>query len=102
MDVKPGVVSCLSNVINIENLYPMTNAEGLTQNSHEFTVTNNGNIDARYQVRLELDTTEKNMVPIEYIKLAYSMDGGDYSTPVLLSDLDAFISIHNFIPIVLL
>lgn len=78
-----------TDVINIENLYPMTNTEGLTQNSHEFTVTNNGNIDARYQVRLELDTTENNMVSIEYIKLAYSIDGSDYSEPVLLSNLDS-------------
>ena len=58
-----------TNVINVDNLYPMTNNEGLNQTAHEFTVTNNGNITARYQVRLELDNSLKNMVPIEYIKL---------------------------------
>lgn len=78
-----------TDVINIVNLYPMTNTEGLQQTAHEFTVTNNGNIDARYQVRLELDNTLKDMIPIEYIKLAYNMDGGSYSEPILLSDLNS-------------
>ena len=29
------------------------------------------------------------MVPIEYIKLSYSIDGSSYSNPVLLSDLNS-------------
>lgn len=76
-----------TDIINLENLYPMTNTEGLNQTAHEFSVTNNGNITARYQVRLELDNTIKNMIPVEYIKLSYSIDGSNYSEPVLLSDL---------------
>ena len=78
-----------TDVINIENLYPMTDAEGLQQMSHEFTVTNTGNIEARYQVRLELDETLSDMVDIRYIKLSYQVNGGEYSTPILLSDLNS-------------
>lgn len=78
-----------TDAINIDNLYPMSNSEGLKQSSHEFTVNNNGNIEARYQIRLELDNSINNMIPIEYIKLSYSMDDGDYSEPILLSNLNS-------------
>ena len=78
-----------TNTISIDNLYPMTDTEGLKQMSHEFTVTNKGNIDARYQVRLELDDTKSDMVDIRYIKMSYQVNGGDYSEPVLLSDLNS-------------
>ena len=78
-----------TDTISIDNLYPMTDTEGLKQMSHEFTVTNKGNIDARYQVRLELDDTKSDMVDIRYIKMSYQVNGGDYSEPVLLSDLNS-------------
>ena len=78
-----------TDTISIDNLYPMKDTEGLKQTSHEFTVTNKGNIDARYQVRLELDDTKSDMVDIRYIKMSYQVNGGDYSEPVLLSDLNS-------------
>ncbi len=78
-----------NNTINLDKLYPMTDAEGLTQNSHSFTVNNNGNIDARYQIRLELDETEKNMIPLEYVKLSYKKNTDEFSEPILLSNLDS-------------
>ena len=78
-----------TDTISIDNIYPMTDTEGLKQMSHEFTVTNKGNIDARYQVRLELDDTKSDMVDIRYIKMSYQVNGGDYSEPVLLSDLNS-------------
>ena len=78
-----------TDTISIDNLYPMTDTEGLKQVSHEFTVTNKGNIDARYQVRLELDDTKSDMVDIRYIKMSYQVNGGEYSEPVLLSDLNS-------------
>ncbi len=76
-----------TDVINISDLYPMTNSQGLNQTAHEFNVTNNGNINARYQVRLEMDNSIKDLISPEYIKLAYSVDGSSYSEPVLLSNL---------------
>lgn len=80
-----------TNVLNLEDLYPMTNSQGLEleTNSHEFTITNNGNIQARYQIRLEVDDKIKNQIPIEYIKLSYSKNGSNYSEPVLLSNLNS-------------
>ena len=78
-----------TDVINVDNLYPMTNQEGLNTTPHEFIVTNNGSITARYQVRLELDNDNKNQIPVEYIKLAYSIDNSTYSEPILLSNLNS-------------
>ena len=78
-----------TDTISIDNLYPMTDTEGLKQASHEFTVTNKGNIDARYQVRLELDDTKSDMVDIRYIKMSYQVNGGEYSEPILLSNLNS-------------
>lgn len=76
-----------SNVINLDNLYPMTDQQGLALDYHEFTVTNNGTVDARYLVRLELSDTG-NMISPKYIKVSYSKNDGSYSKPVLLSDLN--------------
>lgn len=86
-----------TDVLNLKDLYPMTNTEGLNLDaSHEFTITNNGNIRARYQIRLEVDNTIKNMIPIEYIKLSYSKNNSSYSEPVLLSNLNSsFVFIKN-------
>ena len=81
-----------SNAINIPDAMPMTNSDGISaeNNSYSFTVTNNGTMDAKYQVRLEVASdNEKEYVPLEYIKIAYSYNGGWYSNPVRLSDLDS-------------
>lgn len=77
-----------TDVINLNNLYPMTDQQGLELTPHEFNIKNNGNIKARYQVRLELDNSLKDMISPEYIKISYSIDGSSYSDPVLLSNLD--------------
>ena len=76
-----------TDVISNLSTYPMSDTDGLKTTAHEFTVTNNGNIDARYQVRLELDSTVSNMIDMRYVKLSYQIDDGGYSDPILLSNL---------------
>ena len=81
-----------SNVLDITNAVPMTNTEGLAanNNTYSFSVTNNGTVKAKYQVRLEISNeNNKEYIPLEYIKLAYSIDGTTYSEPVRLSDLES-------------
>lgn len=81
------------NVVNLTNTYPMTNTEGLATTGYNFNITNNGSINARYQIRLELDSN--NTMPMEYIKLAYiktmanSSEVDETIEPVLLSNLNA-------------
>ena len=72
-----------SNVINLNNTVPLTNQEGLAANNniYRFSVANNGTVDAKYQVRLEvLKQNSKEYIPLEYIKLAYSTDGTNFTT----------------------
>ena len=76
-----------TDVISNLTAYPMSDTEGFATTAHEFTVTNNGNIDARYRVRLETDSTVTNMIDLRYVKISYQVDGNEYSTPMLLSDL---------------
>ena len=81
------------NIVNLNNTYPMTNAQGLATTGYTFNITNNGTINARYQIRLEL--SNDNEIPIEYIKLAYiktqsnSHQTDETITPILLSDLNS-------------
>ena len=81
-----------SDVLSLNNTYPMSNTDGLAANDniYTFSVTNSGTVDAKYQVRLELlkDGT-KDYIPLMYIKMAYSTDGVNYSEPIRLSDLDS-------------
>ena len=84
----------VGNVIELNNVAPMTNNEGLATTGHSFRVANNGTLAAKYQVRLEVesdvnkDDKKVEYIPLEYIKLAYSTDGTNYSEAVRLSDLD--------------
>ena len=80
------------NLINLTKAYPKTNTEGLQEEGYSFNITNNGNIDARYQIRLELDNS--NTLPLEYIKMAYirtksnSTQTDEEIEPILLSNLN--------------
>lgn len=82
----------IGSLINLENTYPMTNAEGLQTSGYSFSITNNGSIDTKYQIRLELD--QNTTIPIEYIKLACfktqenSEQVSEEIGPVLLSNLN--------------
>ena len=78
------------NVIDLTAVSPMTNAQGIasTNNSYSFTITNNGDMEGKYQLRLEL-FDNNSVIPLEYIKMAYTTDGTNYSEPVKLSDLNS-------------
>ena len=69
--------------INLTDTYPMTNQQGLATTPHQFTVTNTGTVAAKYQVRLELDEKIKDQVPLNNIKMSFSKDNQEDSTPFL-------------------
>lgn len=84
-----------NNTINLESLTPVIDSIGLNSNPHTFTITNTGSIDARYLVRLEADNTIIDSIPLEYIKISYSVNNGNYSDPILLSDLSSNLSFYK-------
>ena len=83
-----------SNLIVLNNTYPMTNNEGLATTGYTFNVSNNGTVPGKYLVRLEI--ADDNEIPIEYIKVAYQKTKEEsinvstpaLSTPKLLSNLN--------------
>ncbi len=77
-----------TDTIHMENAYPMTNQQGLETTPYEFTVTNTGNVTAKYQIRLELDKSIQNQVPLNNIKMSFEKDNQGYSDSFLLSNLN--------------
>ena len=82
-----------TNEIEITNMYPMTDDEGMAQNGAkdilEFTVTNDGTLKANYNVYIEeLDSTIPMSSVIKYSfckKGPGDLEYSDYSEPILLS-----------------
>ena len=79
------------NTVKLENASPITDAEGLALTPYNFTIKNSGNINAKYRVKLEEDTTDaQNLLPKDKIKIAYSI-GNTTSAPRLLSSDTGFV-----------
>lgn len=64
-----------NNNIDTQNTFISSDEEGLQTNGYDFTVTNNGNIKATYNIMLGRDnSTVGNLVDTSYIR--YSIDNG--------------------------
>ena len=77
----------VSNVINLQDTYPLTNEQGLLTPAYTFKVKNTGTLEEKYQVRLEL--SDDTNIPVEYIKVAINKNGNEYLKPTLLSHLNS-------------
>lgn len=73
-----------SNYINLQKAYPMTDEEGLNTDSYQFSITNTGTLDGRYNISLE--DKEDNTLDKRYIKYSIKEDDGQWSRPALLSN----------------
>ncbi len=62
------------NNINLDNIAPMTDREGLKTTPYTFTITNTGNINAYYHVSLEEDSN--NTLSNSYLKMRLTNDKG--------------------------
>ena len=82
-----------TNVINLQNTLPMSNTEGLSLTPYSFDVKNNGTLPAKYQIRLELDST--NTLPLEYVKVSVYKNDTEYLKPTKLSNLNSTLVIVN-------
>ena len=70
----------MGNIINLNGAYPETDSEGLKENPYSFKITNSGNIDAGYKIKVIDDTDmiaedgcENNL--IDKNNLRVSVDG---------------------------
>ena len=62
------------NNINLDNIAPMTDKQGLKTTPYTFTITNTGNINAYYHVSLEEDSN--NTLSNNYLKMRLTNDKG--------------------------
>ena len=60
--------------INLNNIYPITDIEGLETTSYDFTITNNCSSQAKYQINLESLNEVANTLNADYIKVSLSSD----------------------------
>ena len=60
--------------INLNNIYPITDIEGLDTTSYDFTITNTCNTDANYEINLESLNEVSNSLSADYIKASLSSD----------------------------
>ena len=73
--LKISFVDQNTNALSISNMYPMSDQEGLSQdNVLEFTILNDGNLKANYNVYIE--ETSNSPVMASVMKYAYSVDNG--------------------------
>lgn len=79
-------------VITLNNMGPMSTADGMNTNSFQFTITNSGTMDSIYKIYLEENKTDSNhplsTVPnTDYLMISYKTDNGKYSEPVAIKNL---------------
>ena len=60
--------------INLNNIYPITDIEGLDTTSYDFTITNTCNTDATYEINLESLNQVSNSLSADYLKVSLSSD----------------------------
>ncbi len=70
--------------INIDNAEPVSDRDGLSSNGYNYTITNDGNMDSKYYIYLNIIN---NTLPLNIVK--YSIISSDSYTDIkTLSELD--------------
>lgn len=85
--------SNLSNVINLNGAYPVTDQEGQNTNPYRFSITNSGTLDANYKIRIiddndmiEEDGCSDNLLNKGYVKVSINNGEPFILTQVELND----------------
>lgn len=74
------------NYINLENVAPMSDLQGLKTTPYTFTITNTGNITTYYHISLEEDSS--NTLDNSYLKMKLTSDSGYDSGVVTVSSYE--------------
>ncbi len=72
-----------SSSISLNNILPITDVEGLSGTSYDFTIENTCNTATNYQVNLESLNEQANSLSANYIKVALSSDTNDNVISIL-------------------
>lgn len=87
------------NNLEINNSYPIYDSEGMLKDAFVFNLTNAGNLTLTYTVKVlnDTDKQEGSVIPDNFIKYSYSLDGVNYTTPTTLSLTNNIIVSNNLI-----
>ena len=69
--------------ISLDNVYPVTDIEGLEGTSYDFTIKNNCSTETNYQINLESLNEVANSLSADYIKVSLSSDTNDNVISIL-------------------
>ena len=69
--------------ISLNNVYPITDIEGLEGTSYDFTIKNNCSTETNYQINLESLNEVANSLSADYIKVSLSSDTVDNVISIL-------------------
>ncbi len=85
------------DTINLENIKPISDEEGMKNSAYNFKITNTGNIDASYILKLEDDnqTDFKDQLIPSQIKYSLKENDDTWTAPALLSSLPNLILKEN-------
>lgn len=87
LSIKSGIFNIEfkdGNEINLDNIGPVSDDEGLRGTPYTFSVENIGNVDGKYTISLE--EKSGNNLDKSYVKYAIQKNDGEYSTPRKLTD----------------
>lgn len=92
LDVE--ILNSANDALNLANSYPVYDSEGLDGTPFEFTVENKTSSSVNYTMTIENDTDKQQACTVNneicpvlstnYIRYAYSINDGAYSTPANL------------------
>jgi hypothetical protein len=71
------------NTINLTNSEPLSNTAGMATTSYDFSVTNSGNVKAKYQISLEENSST---IDKKYIMYSIKEGSGSWSSPASLEN----------------
>ena len=80
IDFKDG------NIINLNNVSPVSDTAGLQTTPYTFIVSNTGSLDAKYNISLEEKDNGVDALDRKYIKYSLKEGDGEWSSPALLSN----------------
>ena len=81
------------DILSLNGVYPMADADGLQQQSYRFNITNTGNVPVDYVVKIDNDDAiiqedgcEGNLLDFNYIKYTFDYTSGGLVTPEILGN----------------
>ena len=94
LDVR--ILNSQNNSLNLANSYPMYDSQGLAGTPFEFEIENKMSNSIAYTLKIENDEDKQNACTVNsqscpalsasYIRYAYKIDNGSYSTPANLAN----------------